>query len=85
MIKVVEIEALEGFRLGLRFSDGAAATSNLSELLASGGPMLEPLRDLSFFARVFIEQGCPTWPNGLDLDPEALHRELVDAKKTAAA
>jgi hypothetical protein len=85
MIKVVEIEALEGFRLRLRFSDGASAISDLSELIASDGPMLEPLRAPPFFARVFIEQGCPTWPNGLDLDPEALYRELIGKKATAAA
>jgi hypothetical protein len=31
--------------------------------------MVEPLRDPAYFARVFLEDGAPTWPNGLTLHP----------------
>jgi hypothetical protein len=43
------------------------------------GPMLEPLRDADFFDRVFLDFGAPTWPNGFDIAPEWLHREMADA------
>ena len=43
--------------------------------------MLEPLRDPSYFARVSIEFGAPTWPNGFDLAPEWLRREMAAAGK----
>jgi len=43
------------------------------------GPMLDPLRDPTFFERVFLEFGAPTWPNGFDIDPEALRLEMADA------
>jgi hypothetical protein len=70
LIKVVKIEPLGGHRLRFRFSDGS---------VASGGPMLEPLRDSKYFARVFTEFGAPTWPNGYDLAPNALHAEMSEA------
>ncbi len=38
--------------------------------------MLVPLRDESYFARVFLEFGALTWPNGFDIAPEWLRREM---------
>jgi len=43
------------------------------------GAMLEPLRDENYFARVFLEFGAPTWPNGFDIAPEWLRREMAAA------
>ncbi len=41
--------------------------------------MVEPLKDPAYFARVFIEDGALTWPNGYDWDPIALHDEMKAA------
>jgi hypothetical protein len=41
--------------------------------------MVEPLEDAQFFARVFLENGILTWPNGFDLDSIALHDEMKQA------
>jgi len=52
------------------------------------GPMAEPLKDPAYFARVFIEDGAPTWLNGYDWDPIALHGEMKAAgllRRAAAA
>ena len=38
--------------------------------------MVEPLREPEFFARVFLEDGAPTWPNGYDVAPGWLRREI---------
>jgi hypothetical protein len=38
--------------------------------------MVEPLKDPTYFARVFIKDGALTWPNGYDWDPIALHDEM---------
>ena len=32
---------------------------------------MRPLKEPTFFARVFVELGALTWPNGFDLDPIA--------------
>ena len=41
--------------------------------------MVEPLRDPAYFARVFLEDGAPTWPNGYDAAPGWLRREIETA------
>jgi hypothetical protein len=41
--------------------------------------MVRPLKDPAFFARVFVELGALTWPNGFGLDPIALHHRMSAA------
>jgi hypothetical protein len=79
LIKVTKIEPLGGHRLRIRFSDGSIGERDFADIVASGGPMLEPLRDAAYFARVFLDFGAPTWPNGYDLAPNALHAEMAGA------
>ncbi len=79
MVDVVKVEPREAFRLWVRFSDGRRGVADLSRLAARTGPMAEPLKDPSYFARVFVEAGAPMWPNGYDYAPSALYREMRDA------
>jgi hypothetical protein len=79
LIKVTKVEAVGGHRLRLLFSDGRCGERDFADIVAADGPMLEPLRDAAYFARVFVEFGAPTWPNGYDLAPNALYAEMADA------
>lgn len=79
LVKVVEAKALGERRLWLRFSDGREGVRDFTDILTEGGPMVEPLRDPTFFARVFVEYGVPAWPNGFDIDAIALHQEMKSA------
>jgi Protein of unknown function (DUF2442) len=77
--KVTSLEKLDGFRLRIRFSDGSEGVHDFAALMTEPGSMLEPLRDEAYFARVFLEFGAPTWPNGFDIAPEWLRREMEAA------
>jgi hypothetical protein len=79
LVKVTKVEPIGGYRLRFRFSDGTAGERDFAGLLDRTGPMIEPLKDQTYFRRVFIEFGTPTWPNGFDLAPWALHGELASA------
>jgi hypothetical protein len=79
MIDVVSVKPLGGFRLRIAFSDGAAGVRDFSSTVARDGEMVRPLKDPAFFARVFVELGALTWPNGYDLDPIALHDRMAAA------
>jgi len=76
LTKVTGIERLGGFRLHIAFSDGSAGVHDFSSIVQEPGPLLVPLRDESYFARVFLEFGALTWPNGFDIAPEWLRREM---------
>jgi len=76
MIKVAKLKYLGEYRLRATFSDGMAGEYDFAAIVAEPGPMVEPLRDQDYFARVFLEDGAPTWPNGYDASPLWLRREI---------
>jgi hypothetical protein len=79
MIDVISIRRLGGYRLEIEFSDDTVGVRDFSFVTEKTGPMAEPLKDPAYFARVFIEDGALTWPNGYDWDPIALHDEMKEA------
>lgn len=77
---VTQAEYRGEYKIQLQFSDGVEGTVDFEDWL--DGPVFEPLRDLEFFKRFFVEAGTITWPNGADVAPESLHER---AKASAAA
>lgn len=72
---VVRADYRGEYRIHLLFNDGVDATVDFSEWLT--GPVFEPLKDRSAFARFFIEGGTVAWANGADIAPETLHDEAM--------
>jgi hypothetical protein len=71
------VGALTGYRLAVTFNDGTTGIVDLAELIhSSDAGVFEALRDPDFFAQVFLDCGAPAWPNGADLAPDAMHREI---------
>ena len=77
-VSVFALKALPGFQLKLEFSNGDEGVRDFADILATAGPMIQPLRDPAMFEKAFLTYGVPTWPNGLQLDPTALHMELAE-------
>jgi len=82
MIKVIEARYCGDFQISLTFSDGAEGLFDGRKLLLRNGPLIDALRDESFFRRVFIDAGALCWPNGLELSPTKLRSTCV-APETA--
>jgi len=74
---VVEVRALDGYCVYLRFGDGAEGVVDVARRVPFDG-VFAPLRDPEYFRRVRVdtELGTIVWPNGADLDPLVL-RSLV--------
>jgi hypothetical protein len=49
------------------------------------GPMIEHLRDTAFPARACLVFRAPTRPNGFDMSPELLQREMLAAGELSAS
>ena len=77
--QVIEVKALDGYKLWLRFRDGTSGTIDLSAEL--WGPMFEPLKDRALFAAAVVHPELHTvmWPNGADLSPEFLYQQASQA------
>ena len=85
LTKVTRLERLGGFRLRVRFNDGSEGVHDFAAMVVEPGTMLDPLRNETYFARVFLEFGAPTWPNGFDIAPEWLRREMEAAGELSRA
>lgn len=83
LTKVTHLDKLGGFKLRVRFNDGSEGIHDFAGMVKEPGPLLDPLRDENYFARVFLEFGAPTWPNGFDIAPEWLRREMAAAGELA--
>ena len=79
LTKITNFEKLGGFRLRVHFNDGTEGIHDFTSMVNEPGSMLEPLRDATYFARAFLEFGALTWPNGFDIAPEWLRREMAAA------
>jgi hypothetical protein len=71
------VKPLDGYRLRVSFNDGVVREVDFArDLEHAEGTLAEPLRDPAYFRRVRVDAESRTivWPNGLDPDPEVLHR-----------
>jgi len=73
---IVEARHVRAHTLWLKFRDGTAGEIDLAPELV--GPVLEPLREVTFFRTFSIhpEFHTLTWSNGADFAPEFLHDNI---------
>ena len=72
---VVEVKPEPHGCLFVRFKDGAAGRIYFRPEELTGA--LAPLRDESFFAKVFIDNGAVAWPGEIDLAPDAMYADIA--------
>lgn len=72
MVRVTQVHHISDYKLLLVFSDGSRRTVDLTGELY--GEVFEPLKDLSFFKSVYVnnDTGTIEWSNGADFSPEFL-------------
>jgi hypothetical protein len=75
--RVSTVEALQGYRLRVRFIDGLEGLVDMSALVhAPGADVFAALADPKRFAEVGIEYGAVTWPGEIDLAPDAMYAAI---------
>jgi len=79
MNKVVAVDALPGFRLRLRFSDGVEGMVDLSDYVGSG--VFKAWEQSGVFESVAIgSAGELAWGDTIDLCPDALYLQVTKKK-----
>jgi hypothetical protein len=75
--RVTEVRVLNDHCLFVRFVDGTTGEVDLSRLIMSSrAGVFAALRDPALFARVYVECGAVSWPEELDLAPDAMYDEV---------
>jgi hypothetical protein len=69
---VIRAQYRDRFRIHLTFNDATEKTVDFRRWLH--GPIFEPLKDVEYFRRFFLDGGTVAWPNGADIAPETLYQ-----------
>ena len=83
MIKAVSVNANDDFSITISLEDGRTLRLDLSNLKNETGPVVEPLKQIAEFKKVFVRNGIVTWPTGYDIDPYYLVETGVVSNQTA--
>ncbi len=76
MKKAVQANPLDGFRVWLKFADGAEGVVDLSDLAGRG--VFKGWSSRKVFEAVTVnERGAVVWPSEIDLCPDALYLRLT--------
>jgi len=72
--RVVQVKALDGYRLLVRFVDGTEGEVHMKELIhGPNAGVFAYLADVEIFQQVGLEFGAVTWPGGIDLALDAMY------------
>ncbi len=78
--RITFVEALPDFRLRVRFVDGLEGYVDMAQFVSGkSAGVFSSLRDENLFRQVRNELGVVSWPNGLDLAPDAMHQAIENA------
>lgn len=78
LVDIIEVKAIGGYRLALRFDDGASGEVDIAKLVPFEG-IFEALNDENFFCTVAVNRDTGTicWKNGADISPSYLRKNLI--------
>ena len=71
---VVEVRSVAPRELAVRFQDGLSGLLHIDLSFCTG--VFDPLRSDHLVGTAQIENGVLVWPNGLDLAPDTMYREI---------
>ena len=74
---VVEVMPVGSRVLAVKFSDGLAGTIRLDPAFCTG--VFETLLDDQLLEKAMVSHGVVAWPNGLDLAPDTMYREIASS------
>jgi hypothetical protein len=72
-----KIKPLNNYRLEAEFIDGTHGFVEMKNLIKSEkAGIFAKLLDISLFNQVYLDYGVATWPNEIDLAPDAMYEEI---------
>ena len=69
---ILEVKANDDFTLECEMENGEIYLYDMKFVNTNDWPMIQPLRNIEFFKKVWIECGCLTWPNGFNTDGDSI-------------
>ena len=74
---VTKVKPLKDYKLTVEFLDGTHGIVELKHrVMSSKAGVFAKLMDINIFCQVHLEYGAVTWPNEIDLAPDAMYDEI---------
>ena len=70
--EIIEVKANEDFTLECEMENGDVYLYDMTSIKNEHGEMVQPLKDIDYFKKVFVEVDYITWPNGYSIDGTAI-------------
>ncbi len=83
MIRAIRVIANDDYSILATLEDGRTLRVDMRYLKSQTGPVVETLKDIGEFKKVFVRNGIVTWPSGYDIDPYYLVENGSIVNKTA--
>ncbi|CAL7960151.1 conserved hypothetical protein [Gammaproteobacteria bacterium] len=75
--QVTKVKSLEDYKLEVVFIDGTHGFVEMGQrIMNPKAGVFASLSDINLFNQVYLEYGAVTWPNEIDLAPDAMHDEI---------
>jgi hypothetical protein len=71
---VIEVRSIAPRELTVRFADGLSGVLRMDLSFCTG--VFDPLRNDHLLGSAQVSNGVVVWPNGLDLAPDTMYREI---------
>jgi hypothetical protein len=75
--QVTKVKPLEDYKLEVEFIDGTHGFVEMEHrVMSPEAGVFAKLMDITTFNQVHLEYGAVTWPNEIDLAPDAMYDEI---------
>ena len=78
MPRVIDAQYLNDYLVHIVFSNGKEGTIDLKPFVGEG--VFEPLINLTYLKKLFVDGWTLSWPNGADIAPETLYELAENAR-----
>ena len=80
---IYEVRATDDFKLICEMENGEVYEYDMSFVHNQSGEVIDPLKDIDFFKKVWIEYGALEWPSGYGIHGDTVARDGVLLKQAA--
>lgn len=75
--RLIKVSPLADYKLHVEFIDGTQGTVEMKTLIFSNhAGVFAALKDVNLFNQVFLSYGVASWPNEIDLAPDAMYTAI---------
>lgn len=70
---VIDAEYISGYKIKVTFDNGEEKIADCEKWIY--GEVFEPLKDIEYFKKIFVDGWTVSWPNGAGIAPETLYSD----------